>query len=118
MSALGVAKNDKVNREHYRTKPIQEPIPDLVREYLKEGLMKKQSEKSKYPGPGQEIAASLREAIAWAKGEEVPVKVTRVQAPAIGRCPASRSRRGSLTLFVSPGFGRKTVLRDVTKIPI
>ena len=32
---------------------------------------------------GQEIAASLREAIAWVKVGDVPVKVTRVEVPSI-----------------------------------
>jgi putative transcriptional regulator len=32
---------------------------------------------------GQEIIASLKEAIAWAGGEDVPVRVTTVQVPTI-----------------------------------
>jgi len=32
---------------------------------------------------GQEIITSLKEAIAWAGGENVPVRVTRVQVPTI-----------------------------------
>ena len=33
--------------------------------------------------PGQEIAASLREAIAWASGGDVPVRVTAVPVVAV-----------------------------------
>jgi putative transcriptional regulator len=32
---------------------------------------------------GQEVIASLKEAIAWAGGEDVPVRVTTVQVPTI-----------------------------------
>jgi len=32
---------------------------------------------------GQEIVTSLKEAIAWAGGENVPVRVTTVQVPTI-----------------------------------
>jgi hypothetical protein len=32
-------------------------------------------------GIGQEIIASLKEAIAWAGGENVPVRVTTVRVP-------------------------------------
>src|ERR1041384_724336 len=32
---------------------------------------------------GQEIITSLKEAIAWAGGEDVPVKVTAVRVPAV-----------------------------------
>jgi putative transcriptional regulator len=32
---------------------------------------------------GQEIIASLKEAIAWAGGEDVQVRVTKVQVPAV-----------------------------------
>jgi hypothetical protein len=33
------------------------------------------------PSVGQEIIASLKEAIAWAGGEDVPVRTTTVQVP-------------------------------------
>jgi putative transcriptional regulator len=35
------------------------------------------------PSVGQEIIASLKEAIAWAGGEDIPVRVTTVQVPVI-----------------------------------
>jgi putative transcriptional regulator len=34
-------------------------------------------------GVGQEIITSLKEAIAWAGGEDVPVRVTTVQVPTV-----------------------------------
>ena len=42
---------------------------------MKRGLRK--------PTPGQEIIASLKEAIGWARGEEIPVRITQVSVPAI-----------------------------------
>jgi hypothetical protein len=48
--------------------------------------MKKSRPKQQQPGattPGQEIAASLREAIAWAHGDAVPVGITRVELPTV-----------------------------------
>jgi putative transcriptional regulator len=35
------------------------------------------------PSVGQEIIASLKEAIAWAGGGNVPVRITKVQVPAV-----------------------------------
>src|SRR5438309_4908676 len=46
--------------------------------------MKKQSASKKTDGMrsvGQEIITSLKEAIAWAGGEDVPVRVTTVRVP-------------------------------------
>ena len=46
--------------------------------------MKKQTASKKSGGQlsvGQEIIASLKEAIAWAGGEDVPVRVTAVKVP-------------------------------------
>jgi hypothetical protein len=45
-------------------------------------MQKKVSKKSvKEPRLGHRIAKSLDEAIAWARGENVPVRVTTVQVP-------------------------------------
>jgi DNA-binding transcriptional regulator YiaG len=46
--------------------------------------MKKPPSKKKTPAKlsvGQEVIASLKEAIAWAAGEDVPVKITKVEVP-------------------------------------
>ena len=44
------------------------------------------------PTVGEEIAASLREAIAWGKGQDVPVKITRVENSPGGITPQSYGR--------------------------
>ena len=60
--------------------------------------------------PGQEIAASLREAISWAKGEDVPVKVSQVQAPEIDLREMRRKMRLSQTQFASRfGFAAASI---------
>jgi putative transcriptional regulator len=51
--------------------------------------------------PGQEIAASLREAIAWAQGEDVPVRVTRLEAPAVDVRALRRKMKLSQTRFAA-----------------
>jgi putative transcriptional regulator len=48
--------------------------------------MKRQTSSKKVagkPSVGREIITSLKEAVAWAGGEDVPVRVTTVQAPLI-----------------------------------
>ena len=42
-----------------------------------------QKRAAKKPTAGQEIIASLNQAIAWARGEDVPVRVTHVHVPTI-----------------------------------
>ena len=70
----------------------------------------KESPKKKRPTPGEEIAASLREAIAWAKGEDVPVKVTRIEPPAIDVRVVRRKLRLSQSQFASRfGFAAASV---------
>lgn len=60
--------------------------------------------------PGEEIAASLREAIAWARGEDVPVGVTRVEVPVIGVREVRRKLRLSQTQFAARfGFAAASV---------
>ena len=66
--------------------------------------------KSKQPTAGQEIAASLREAIAWAKGEEVPVKVTRIQVPTVDVRVVRRKLRLSQSQFATRfGFAAASI---------
>jgi len=46
--------------------------------------MKKPPSKKKTPAKlsvGQEVIASLKEAIVWAAGEDIPVKITKVEVP-------------------------------------
>ena len=53
---------------------------------------------------GQEIIASLKEAIAWAGGENVPVRVTTVQVPIIN-VRAVRRRLGLSQSEFAAKFG-------------
>ena len=60
--------------------------------------------------PGEEIAASLREAIAWARGEDAPVRVTRVEVPVIDVREVRRKLRLSQTQFAARfGFAAASV---------
>ncbi len=60
--------------------------------------------------PGQEIAASLREAVAWAKGGDVAVKVTRVEVPAVDVRSMRRKLRLSQSQFAARfGFAPASV---------
>ena len=66
--------------------------------------------KRKKPTVGQEIAASLREAIAWAHGEAVPVKITRIEVPAVDVRRVRRKLRLSQFQFASRfGFAAASV---------
>jgi putative transcriptional regulator len=56
------------------------------------------------PTVGQEIITSLKEAIAWAAGEDVPVRVTTVQAPLID-VRAGRRRLGLSQSEFASKFG-------------
>jgi putative transcriptional regulator len=53
---------------------------------------------------GQEIITSLKEAIAWAGGEDVPVRVTTVQVPAVD-VRAVRQRLGLSQSEFAAKFG-------------
>lgn len=66
--------------------------------------------KAQKPSPGQEIAASLREAIAWAKGDDVAVKVTRLHIPAVDVRGVRRKLRLSQSQFAARfGFAPASV---------
>jgi putative transcriptional regulator len=70
----------------------------------------KRSERTKRPTPGAEIAASLREAIAWAKGDDVPVKVTRIEVPTVDVRGVRRKMRLSQSQFAARfGFAPASV---------
>jgi len=53
---------------------------------------------------GQEVITSLKEAIAWAGGEDVPVKVTTVQVPLVD-VRAVRQRLGLSQSEFAAKFG-------------
>lgn len=64
----------------------------------------------KKPTPGEEIAESLREAIAWARGEKVAVSVTRVAPAAIDVRAVRRKLRLSQAQFAARfGFAAASV---------
>ncbi|HEY2016553.1 MAG TPA: type II toxin-antitoxin system MqsA family antitoxin [Bryobacteraceae bacterium] len=59
---------------------------------------------------GQEVIASLKEAIAWAGGEDVPVRVTTVQVPTIDVRAVRRRLRLSQSEFAAKfGFQAATL---------
>jgi putative transcriptional regulator len=59
---------------------------------------------------GQEIATSLKEAIAWAGGESVPVRITKVEIPAIDIRAVRRKLRLSQSEFAAKfGFQPATL---------
>ena len=72
--------------------------------------MKRSATARKKPTPGEELAASLREAIAWAKCEDVAVKVTRVEVPQVDVRSVRRKLRLSQSQFASRfGFATASV---------
>jgi putative transcriptional regulator len=46
-------------------------------------MKKAQNTKRRKPSAGSRIIASLREAVDWAEGKDVPVRITRVAVPVI-----------------------------------
>lgn len=59
---------------------------------------------------GQEIIASMKEAIAWSRGEDVAVRVTQVQVPVIDVRAMRRRLKLSQTQFASRfGFSPASV---------
>jgi len=62
------------------------------------------------PSVGQEIITSLNQAIAWARGEDVPVRVTTVRVPVIDVRAVRRKLRLSQTEFAAKfGFHPATL---------
>jgi putative transcriptional regulator len=73
----------------------------------KRGASKKGGAKA---GVGEEVIASLKEAIAWASGEDVPVRVTKVQVPTTDVRALRRHLKLSQTEFAAKfGFQPATV---------
>ncbi len=62
------------------------------------------------PTVGEEIIASMKEAIAWSRGEDVAVRVTQVQVPVIDVRAMRRKLKLSQTQFASRfGFAPASV---------
>jgi putative transcriptional regulator len=53
----------------------------------------------KAPRVGERIIEGLEEAIAWSKGDDVPVRVTHVQVPDVDICKVRRQMGLSQTQF-------------------
>lgn len=59
---------------------------------------------------GQEVITSLKEAIAWAGGEDIPVRITKVQVPKTNVRAVRRKLRLSQSQFAAKfGFQPATV---------
>jgi putative transcriptional regulator len=63
-----------------------------------------QSVKRRKPGAGSRMIASLREAVDWAEGKKVPVRVTTVEAP-MPDVRATRKRLGLSQAEFAARFG-------------
>ncbi len=67
-------------------------------------MKKTQSAKRGKPSAGSRIIASLREAVDWAEGKNVPVRVTTVEVPTID-VRATRKRLGLSQAEFAARFG-------------
>jgi len=65
------------------------------------------SSKKRRARVGQEVIASLKEAIAWAGGEDVPVRITKVKVPLTDVRAVRRKLRLSQSQFAAK-FGFQT----------
>lgn len=70
----------------------------------------RQSAQQKNPSVGARIIHGLEEALAWSKGEDVPVRVTHVQVPEVDVAKVRRKMGLSQTEFASKfGFPPATL---------
>jgi putative transcriptional regulator len=60
--------------------------------------------KSRKPSAGSRIIASLKEAVDWVEGKDVPVRITTVEVPAID-VRAARKRLGLTQAAFAAKFG-------------
>lgn len=67
-------------------------------------MRKSRTTKSRKPGAGSRILASLREAVDWAEGKDVPVQITTIEVPAID-VRAARKRLGLTQAAFAAKFG-------------
>ena len=68
----------------------------------------------KAPAVGQRIIQGLEEALAWSKGEDLPVRVTRVQVPDVD---VSKVRRNWEQGRVRPDTPTRVLLAVIAKHP-
>lgn len=72
--------------------------------------MKNSGTRPRKPTPGEEIIRSVEEVIAWAKGADLPVRVTTVEVPATDVRAVRRRLKLSQTQFaVKFGFAPATL---------
>jgi putative transcriptional regulator len=67
-------------------------------------MKKPRTTKSRKLSAGSRILASLREAVDWTEGKDVPVKITKVEVPAID-VRAARKRLGLTQEAFAAKFG-------------
>lgn len=67
-------------------------------------MKKPRATKSRQPSAGRRILASLREAVDWAEGKDVPVCITTVEVPTID-VRAARKRLGLTQAAFAAKFG-------------
>src|ERR1039458_2668206 len=67
-------------------------------------MTKRTTSKKNTRSVGEEIISSLKEAVAWAAGESVPVRLTKVQVPAVN-VRAVRRRLGLTQSAFAARFG-------------
>ena len=77
---------------------------------MKKQVKSKTVARAKHARIGQEVIASLKEAIAWARGETVPVRVTTIQVPKTDVRAVRRKLRLSQSQFAAKfGFQPATL---------
>ena len=80
--------------------------------YMKENVESKTRRRAKGAGIGQEVIGSLKEAIAWASGEPVRVRVTNVKVPKTDVRAVRRKLRLSQSQFAAKFGFQPATLRN------
>ena len=65
------------------------------------GQVARRMKAKRKPTAGQEVIASLNEAVRWVRGEKVPVRITRVRVPEVDVRQVRRRLRLSQTQFAT-----------------
>ena len=80
--------------------------------YMKKNVESKTRRRAKGAGIGQEVIGSLKEAIAWASGEPVRVRVTNVKVPKTDVRAVRRKLRLSQSQFAAKFGFQPATLRN------
>jgi putative transcriptional regulator len=70
------------------------------------------TKKSRKPSAGSRIVASLREAVDWVEGKDVPVRITTVEVPAIDVRAARKRLRLTQAAFAAKFGFQPATLRN------